>query len=245
MKNIVEDVIESEEKSPYIDEKGNVEYRSGSNKVCLATGEVVEDEDVLKKLSKDYYYMEPIYGDDLEELYIVSDVVSSQLIDIEEEFDNSKLSFKYGIIALLRDENGNIIPMAEKLVVPIIYDEISENNDKTVTAKANGYLTYIDIDPKSVNYGKQLVPVVLEHAVPFSIEYEGFAECSVDGVVGYLPRDCQPRTSLSSLELLTEEQVKCILAFLEIQNNALQESSFDKYNKLTGKVKSYGTKNYN
>ena len=86
------------------------------------------------------------------------------------------------------------------------------------------------------------MPVVLEHAVPFSIEYEGFAECSVDGVVGYLPRDCQPRTSLSSLELLTEEQVKCILAFLEIQNNALQESSFDKYNKLTGKVKTYGTK---
>lgn len=236
-KYMEEAVFESEEKSPYIDEKGNVQYRKGSNKVCLARGEFVEYEPVLKKMSKDYYYMEPIYGDDLEELYIVSDVVSSQLIDIEEEFDNSKLSFKYGIIAIQRDEKGNIIPMAEKLVVPMLYDEISENNDKTVTAKVNGLLTYIDIDSKSVNYGKQIVPVILEHAVPFSVDYEGFAECSVNGVVGYLPRNCQPRTTLSPLELLTEEQVKHLLPYLESSNNALHESSVNKYSELTGSAK--------
>lgn len=238
MKNIIEDVIENEERSPYIDNKGNVGYRNGSNKVCIATGEYVDGEKVLRKLTKDYYLMEPIYGEGLEELYVVCDVVSSQLIDVEEEFDNSKLAFKYGIIAIQRDENKNIIPMAEKVVVPMLYDEIYENNDKTVTAKVNNYLTYIDIDPKSDNYGKQIVPAVLEHAVPFSVDYEGFAECSVAGVTGYLPRECEPRITLDSLSLLTEEQVKYLLPYLQVSDEALHESSMNKYSELTGTSKS-------
>ena len=127
--------------------------------------------------------------------------------------------------------------MGEKIVVPILYDEISENNLKSVTAYANNRLTYIDIDPNSENYGKQLIPVVLEHAVPFSVDYEGFAECSVNGVVGYLPRNCKPRITLKPLDLLTEEQVEHLLPYFESSNNALHDSSVNKYCELTGGAK--------
>ena len=232
-----EDVMSSNKEEYYIDGMGNVSSVRGSNKVCLAVEELDENcEVVLRKLSKDYYYMEPIYDDGVEDHYIVCDVKSSQFLEYEEDFDSSKLSFKYGIVALQRDEQGNIIPMAEKVVVPILYDEISENNMRTVTAQENGLLTYIDINPESKNYGKQLVPLILAHAVPFSTEYEDFAECSVGDVVGYLPRDCKPRTILSELDLLTEEQVQYLLTNSEVENRALYESSVNKYSKLTGKT---------
>ena len=99
------------------------------------------------------------------------------------------------------------------------------------------HLTYIDINPNSENYGKQLVPAVLEHAVPFSVDYEGFAECSVCGTAGYLPRNCQPRTTLSPLDLLTEEQVEYLLADLESSSDDLNESAVNKYSELTGNAK--------
>lgn len=51
-KYMEEEVFDSEEKSPYIDENGNVQYRKGSNKVCLARGEFVECKPVLKKCQK-------------------------------------------------------------------------------------------------------------------------------------------------------------------------------------------------
>lgn len=127
--------------------------------------------------------------------------------------------------------------MGEKVVVPLLYDRIVENNLKSVTAYVNNHLTYIDINPNSENYGKQLVPAVLEHAVPFSVDHEEFAECSVCGTVGYLPHNCQPRTTLSPFDLLTEEQVEYLLSDLESSSDALKESAINKYSELTGGAK--------
>ena len=232
-------IMASQSKIPYIDSDGNVSYVDGTNKECLSVkyndGVSLKD----KKVSKDYYFIKNISDDH----FIVCDVNSSQFLQYEEEYDNSKLSFKYGVIAIQRDKKGKIIPMGEKVVVPVLYDEIDGNNLQTITAKVNGYLTYIDLNPKSENYGKQLVPAILKHAVPFSVPYEGFAECSINDIVGYMPRACEPRTSLNELELLTEEQVKCILPLLEMENNPMYQSSIAKYGELTGKVKTYGTKN--
>ncbi len=238
-RDITEEIVEMEstEKCSYIDENGNVAYRDGSNKVYLAVKTMSENGIKLNRVTKDYYYMEQICDDDFDDHYIVGDVVTNHLFDFDEVFDSSKFFFQFGVIALQRDENKNIIPMGEKVVVPILYDDIAENNLQTVTAQVDDHLTYIDINPNSENYGKQLVPVVLEHAVPFSVDYEGFAECSVCGVTGYLPRECKPRTSLNPLELLTEEQVKYLLPRLESSNSALHESSINKYSELTGDSK--------
>jgi len=213
---------------PVIDVNGNIDYNTNIQKRHL------QDEDG-KKISNDYYYMEWIGG----EHYIVCDITSSQCgMEYQDEFDDSKLSFKCGVICLKKDDKGNIIPMSESVVVPIIYDRISGNNLNTITAYANnGHLTYIDIDPQSQNYGKQLVPVVLEHAVPFSTEYEGFAECSINGIIGYLPRNCQPFTKISPLDLLTKEQVEYLLSHLDMDNSSLHDSSVEKFSKLTGGAK--------
>jgi len=221
-------IVKNSKNVPVIDADGNVTYDTAIQKVYL------QDEDG-KRISDDYYYIECIGNNH----YIVCDITSSQSgMEYQDEFDDSKLAFKYGVICLKKDDNGNVIPMAESIVVPIIYDRISGNNLNTITAYANNdHLTYIDIDPQSQNYGKQLVPVVLEHAVPFSVEYDGFAECSVSGITGYLPRNCQPLTQISPLDLLTEEQVKCLLSYLDMNNSPLYDSSIEKISKLTGETK--------
>lgn len=176
---------------------------------------------------RDYYSIEHLFDDH----YIVCDVAYDGILSYNAEFDNSKLSFKYGIIVLQRDEQNKIIPMQEKIVVPILYDRISTNNENTVTAYLGKYLTYIDVNPNSEHYGKQLVPIVLEHAVPFSVDYEGFAECSVNGVVGYLPRDCKPKDALNPSDLLTEDQVKVL------SNGTLYSNALTKFEELTGSPK--------
>lgn len=225
-------IIGSTQKISYMDEEGNISYIDGTNKVCL-----IEDQKVMKKLSKDYYLMDPIYDYGLEEIYIVCDAVCCQHLKYESDYDTSKLSFKYGIIAIQRDEKGNIIPMGEKIVVPILYDKIYENELKTVTAYVNDHLTYIDIDPNSENYGKQLVPAILEHAYSFSADYDGFTKCSVNGFVGYLPRNCKPRKTLEPSDLLTKEQVEYLLSYFELTNNDQHDSSVNKFCELTGCAK--------
>ncbi len=218
-------IVKNYKNVPIIDSNGNVDYDTNIQKSHL------QDKD-CKRISNDYYYMESIGGNH----YIVCDITSSQRgMEHQFEFDNSKLAYKYGVICLKRDGIGNIVPMAESIVVPIIYDQIYQNNLNTVTAYANNWhLTYIDIDPQSLYYGKQLVPVVLEHAVPFSTKYEGFAECSVNGVTGYLPRNCKPFTKISPLDLLTEEQVKYLVTHFDMNNSPVHDSPVEKFSKLTG-----------
>lgn len=212
----------------YIDEdEKNVYYIDGSNKQNLTLKFGNKNNYKNVPITKDYFYIEHIFDDH----YIVCDAIYDGLLYYDAEFDNSKLSFKYGIIALQRDDQNKIIPMGEKIVVPILYDKISTNNENTVTAYLNKHLTYIDMNPNSENYGKQLVPVVLEHAVPFSVDYEGFAECSVDGVVGYLPRNCKPKDTLEPSDLLTEDQVKVLF------NKSLYSNALNKFEELTGNQK--------
>ena len=176
--------------------------------------------------------MSEISGDYFE----VVNVNDARGIEDESEFDDSKLSFKFGIIKLQRDSQGSIIPMAEKNVSPALYHDFWQGGLETMGAEVNEHFTYIDINPASENFGKQLVPAVLEYAEPFSKQYEGFAKCIVDGVSGYLYRYCEPRTTLSATDLLTEEQVKNSLA--QIGNNTLDGDLTEE----KGKVKSIGKK---
>ena len=66
--------------------------------------------------------------------------------------------------------------------------------------------------------------------MPFGIEYDGFAERSVYGVTGYLPRKCTPREELKGSNLLTELEVQ----YLFQQNDDLAFSSGNKVFTLTG-----------
>ncbi len=190
------------------------------------------------QLTRDYWNIIELWDDH----YVVCDLTASgcNLDDINEyttkreiEALQPTIRFQVGVIKLQRNKEGKVIPFAEKTIVPIIYDIISENNDDTLTAYINGKLTYIDLNPKSLNYGNQIVPAILEHAVPFSVDYEGFAECSIDGIVGYLPRNCKPREQLKSSDLLTEEQVQYLLQ----KDDTLDSSSTNKLLELTGSTK--------
>lgn len=86
---------------------------------------------------------------------------------------------KWGIIKICIDDLGNVIPKQEKLIVLFIYDRVNSSNLKTATIYYNNKLSYIDLDKSKYTYGKQLVPLVLEHAVLFDVKFKDFAECSV------------------------------------------------------------------
>jgi len=217
----IETVTSITTKSPYIDSMGNISYKEGIEKYCISIGQNGRENVKGNRLSKEYYYMSELFDDH----YAVCDVYSNQSL---EQFDDSRLSFKFGVIALQRDSVGNIIPMGEKVVVPIVYDDMYGSSLGTIIGLVNDHSTYIDINPNSENYGEQLVPAVLDDAYPFSAKYHGFAECSVDGVRGYLPRDCEPRTSLSPSQLLTEEQVQNTLLYSEIDSDYSYRGSLKK-----------------
>lgn len=234
MKNMFENKVVREiaENVPYIDDNGNIAYRKVTSKFSLYLEQNIGKLVLTKKVTKDYYYMSEI-SDDYFEVVNVND---ARGIEDESEFDDSKLSFKFGIIKLQRDSQGSIIPMAEKIVSPALYHDFWQGGLETMGAEVNEHFTYIDINPASENFGKQLVPAVLEYAEPFSKQYEGFAKCTVEGVDGYLYRYCEPRMTLSATDLLTEEQVKNSLA--QIGNNTLDGDLTEE----KGKVKSIGKK---
>ena len=154
---------------------------------------------------------------------------------IQEEYKVNNPKLKWGVIRLNRNEQGIIIPGAETMIIPYIYDRISENNEKTATAYSHGKLTYLDIDRDSENYAQQLVPCILEHAVPFSTEYDDFAECSINGITGYLPRNCKAKEVIDGNELLTNNQVWYLSKYLNSESGfVLGAETISAYFNLTG-----------
>ena len=151
------------------------------------------------------------------------------------EYKIKSPKLKWGIIRLNRDEKGLIIPRAEELVVLYLYDRISENNLKSATAYYADKLTYLDIDRNSLNYGDQLVPCILEHAEPFSVQHNGFAECSINGTVGFLPRNCQAKESIKGVELLTDKQALLLSKYFSSNGSSfLDADTVSAYFNLTG-----------
>ena len=205
--------------------------------VCESNHKLHLEKDGIQ-LTKDYWNIIELWDDH----YVVCDlnVSGCYLDDINKYTSKSEIEaldpqikFQFGVIKLQRNKKGEVVPFAEKTIVPIMYDRISGNNEDSLTVYSNGKLTYIDLNPKSSNYGKQIVPAILEHAAPFDVDYDGFAECSVDGITGYLPRNCNARRQLKSSDLLTEEQVQYLLH----KDDTLDASSMDKLSKLTGSTK--------
>ncbi len=164
-----------------------------------------------KPLTNSYYEIESL-GDDhyavCELVYNTHEFLSyDNFIDKEHDV---KASFKWGIIRLKRNEKGNIMPFKETLVFPFVYDRIAPNNEKTATAYVNNHLVYLDLD-KTMNYGKQLSPAILDHAAPFNITFKGFAECSINGKIGYIPRNIKFLEHLDESYLLDYDQVMSLM----------------------------------
>ena len=206
------EIAKAEIFTPYINKEGNVDVRNINPKFLLIdhSGKSISRYyDGMFDLGNDHFAVSQI----THELRYYSDYNYYDIIGNEVEIVNPK--FKWGVIQIQRDKTGNIIPHAEKLVVNYLYDRISSNNLQTATAYANGKLTYLDLNPDNLHYGAQLVPCILSHAVPFSTQYQGFAECSIDNVTGYLPRTNRPICSITSQELLTENQVFYLSKYLQ------------------------------
>lgn len=224
--NDVSDIVETQLKSIFIRKMVEIEERIKEKTGVLLTEKNSPKHQLIvnKKqmsISEDYTFIDELNDDH----YIVGRVVGPY--NRYNPYASPKL--KYGVIRLTRDDAGNIIPLGEKIIVPFVYDGIKSGESNTVISSiATGHsaqFTYIDLDPTSKNYGKQLLPTNLVSASGFDKDYEGFAKCECDDdVVRYIPRNYEPKTNITSNDLLTKEDVESLV------NDAPKQ----KMKKLTG-----------
>ncbi len=226
-------IVKEKVATSFIATDGNIHFNTDKEKFFLKN----EDDEII---SHQYYCM-VFLGDDH---FAVCDLISevkffsdyNEYDIIKGEYETTTPEMKWGVIRVNRDNAGKIIPGAEKMVIPYLYDRISSNNLKTATVESNNQFSYLDLDINSNSYGKQLVPCVLNHAVPFCVRYEGFAECSINSVVGYIPRNCRVKESIESNELLKEDQALCLSNYLKGSEDChLDSETISSYFNLTGK----------
>lgn len=213
----------------YISDKGILEKVNVSYMHLEENGKIVTKDYIdLEHISKDIYSFAQI---------TCNPIKLNNYDSYTQDKNEMNYGIKFGLFRLSRDKKGNIIPFKEEVIVPCVYNRISPNNLDTVTAYTDSGLTYVDIDPNSKNFGKQLVPAVLDHATSFDTEYEGFAECSItEGLikkVGYLPRNMIPRKSISVNDLIEENQLINLMEFQEKIDSV--KKTIKKYEELTGK----------
>lgn len=224
------EIVKETVEIPFIGNDGNLQTHTEEERFFL--------ENENREIISHKYYCIIFLGDDH---FAVCDIRNDiRLFTTCNEYDiitgNYEITpkIKWGVIRVIRDKEGKIIPKAEVEVIPYIYDRISENNLKTATAMNDGKFTYLDLDINRLSYGKQLVPCVLNHAVPFSTHYKGFAECSIDNVVGYLPRNCMTTTIIKSYELLTATQASSLSKyFANPEDTLLDDETISAYWDLT------------
>lgn len=220
------EIVQEKVATTFMGDDGNLYLHDRDTKVFLRN----ENDEII---SRQYYYMLYLGDDHFAVCDIINDVNYFAGFDyyniIDGEYEITTPKMKWGIIRVTRDENGKIIPGVEVMVIPCIYDRISESNLKTAIVHNEGNFTYIDID--RISYGKQLVPCMLNHATNFD---KGFAECSINDVVRYLPRNCRARESIRHDELLTKKQVLQLSKYLRGLEDNLDDNTISLYYKLTG-----------
>lgn len=183
----------------------------------IGDGNVVESPDFFsevlvneqqQELTREFPHIKHLYDD----YYIVGNAV--QTIDRDKLDPELIVKVLYGVIRLSRDNNDKVIPYNEKIVVPFHYDRITIANSDTVIGTITGYPcygypkhTYIELNPTSKNYGKQLLPIVFNALDLFDREYEGFARCRIHDDERYMPRNCEPTDQISADDLLDKSEM--------------------------------------
>lgn len=200
-------IVKEKVATSFIAADGNIRVNTDREQFFLKN----EDDEII---SHQYYCMIFLGDDHFAVCDLISDVNFwadyNEYDIIKGEYEATTPKMKWGVMRINRDDSGSIIPGAETMVVPYLYDRISPNNLKTATVQSDNGFSYLDLDISRSTYGQQLVPCVLNHAVEFCVKYEGFAECSIHNIVGYLPRNCKARESIQSGELLTKNQAICL-----------------------------------
>lgn len=208
---------------PIMDENGNIKKNTGIHKVHLENAYDV-------RLTYSYYYINQIDNNN----FVVGDFITEQEGSYNKEFyDESKVRFRYGVIELQKDAYGSVNRMQEKTIVPIVYEGLLNGNNSTLIGIANGKSTYIEFDKDSENYGRQLVPAILDYAEPFDTEFFGFAKCGLNGKAFYISRSFNPSEELTEEDLLTRDDVLYM-----INNNDMYKHFFrDKDVKIKKKTR--------
>lgn len=213
------DIVPSKPKLT-IDNNGNL-TQDENHTYCLATKTSYHNG--FLETSNSYFGIKYLGNDH----YIVIDIHSKQSSDDTESIlYNRKFELKFGIIKITREHNKSIVNKGEKIIAPIVYDRIYVYDDLYPIMEVNGKYTYFCLDQNNPNYGKQLVPAILEAACPFNIKYPGFAECTIQGEQRFLPINFIAAEAITKDDLLTEDEIIYLI------------NSYEKFNKLQRTTKS-------
>jgi len=190
---------------PIIGADGNITTKE-SNKYYLET----DGHSRCYRISKDYYGIKHIRDD----LYTV---LNFNITDPTIVSESIQAYPKFGIIKLKRcvSHPSGFELENERIIAPIAYDRIYVYDSLYPIVEINNHYTYFCIDEDSQNYGKQLLPTVLESACPFNIKYEGFAECIIEGETRFIPIDFIATEKITKEDLLTEEEVISLIKSYE------------------------------
>lgn len=223
-------IKKSKVRTPYINGEGNMDSHYNDYRYIIT-----DDEGDI--LSNEYYYMDYLGNDhfavcDFKDVKVNFGCNYYNIIKNNYELGYPKP--KWGVICVSRDGNGNIIPKSETLVVPFVYDRITSGNLQCALARFSNKLTILELDKTSEFYARQLVPCVLDHLTPFCICYDNFAECSIDGHTGYLPRFIKSKEHLDKKWLLDDKEVCDINNYLKKEQDKLNPVTLAKYFYLTG-----------
>lgn len=154
---------------------------------------------------------------------------------INKDYVVANSEIKWGIIKLNRDMINKIIPKGESLIVPYIYDSIEPNNNKTATASYKKKFTYIELNRNSENYGKQLLPCILDRAMHYDITHKDLAEVTIKNTTGFIPRNICLE-ALSEMFLLSDEEAEKISKYINNEIVNLNSDTSYKYLALTGEM---------
>lgn len=226
------EIVKEKVATTFIGNDGNLHFHKENYRFFLKD----EDDEII---SHQYYCMIFLGDDHFAICDIINDIRFSSDYNyydiVKGDYEMATPKMKWGVMRLNRNNEGKIIPKGETMIISPMYDRISENNLKTATAFNCGNLTYLDIDRDSSSYGQQLVPCLLSHAGSFDIEYDGFAQCSINGVVRYLPRNCKDKETIEIDDLLTETQALCVSKYLNGSDDYLLDNkTISAYFNLTG-----------
>ncbi len=122
---------------------------------------------------------------------------------------------KYRVIRLRRNASGSILPGQEQIITDTYCHNITYGNAKTLLLDCDGMYTYLDINPLSPHYKKNLFPLIFNKATNFNSEYPNFAKVAIEDYEGYVFRPEYPLTSLITSDLLTLEEVQYLTGIIK------------------------------
>ena len=124
---------------------------------------------------------------------------------------DNKVIIRYKVIELQRDENNEIIPFQEQIIINELYRYVYYAGEHTLTLEKDGFYSYIELNLQSPYYLQPLFPFIFTRVSSFGLEHPYFARVNIGLDSGYIYHASAPLNKLNNKDLFTEEEVEYLM----------------------------------